>query len=121
MATLLVLRMTRLWKADQQQGQHDGATLTQIPPPAAPRHLIQHQMPCITSSRAEPEMKADWIRPGQRLRLAVAEAVLVVGRCQRIADGQQVDDGGAHVHEGVGEEASRLEESVISQAISLPG
>ncbi|MNG08791.1 hypothetical protein D3C84_921740 [compost metagenome] len=51
--------------------------------------------------RARDEGRLDEAR--QRLRLAVAEAVLVIRRGQGIADGEQVDEGGADVHQGVGQ------------------
>ena len=42
-------------------------------------------------------------KPRQRLRLAVAEAVLAVRRLERVAHGKQVDERGENVHHRIGE------------------
>ena len=46
-------------------------------------------------------MKADWAETGERFRLAVAEAMLPVGRLGGVADGDQVDHRGREIEQRI--------------------
>jgi len=50
-------------------------------------------------------------QPGERLRLAMTEAVLAVGRHERVANGHEIDDGGSDIEQRIdegGEERHRI-------------
>jgi hypothetical protein len=56
----------------------------------------------------------------QRLGLAVAEAVLAVGRLQGVMHRQQVDDGCRHVHHRIHQRSQYADRSGQQAAASLP-
>ncbi len=64
---------------------------------------ISRDTDSMARNATEPAMKAPCISPAKRLGLAVAEAVLGIGRRQGVADGQQIDGGGEDVERGIGQ------------------
>ena len=94
-----VRRTTWFWNSISTEGQHDGERADGAPTSSAlDRPGMQE---AVAHREQQPAARggdeAGLRQPGQRLGLAVAEAVVGVGRRQRLADGDEGDQRGHEV------------------------
>ncbi len=66
---------------------------------AAP--VLKRSTTSTASTHRGAEDEGDLHQAGQRLRLAMAEAMLGIRRHQGLADGDEIDDGGRGVERGI--------------------